>query len=231
MKIMIMLRLAIVFFLIVTLSQISFAKEIMMKKTFLSQQEEEQFFADVEDLANDPALAIISAESQFLAKKMLPEQFDSIVMEQSNFIVDEEQPDNNQMYIPQESYFAKLLSPLSMWYYGYTKEEQQTVRQQINQLQKQRKVIQDQYDLVKLDDDLNEIVVIGDKPYLAKDILLKRYAVIIAKLDNEISQLQMRIGDVLSVLKKRLITGAVATFGLVGGAALMNKFYTGQIQK
>lgn len=196
MKIMIMLRLAIVFFLIVTLSHISFAKDVLMKKTALSPQEEEQFFAEVKSTKDDPFLLIMAAESDFLAKKINAQEFSNIVFTQSKKAADNDQDLKAQkLYRGQDGYFGKLFSSLWRWYYGYTLEEENIVGDQINELMKQRKIIQDQYDLVMLDDDLNDLIKFGS-PVREKDILAQQYKIVMAVLDKQIHDLQAKIGDI-----------------------------------
>ena len=95
-------------------------------------------------------------------------------------------------------------------------DEQKKARRDLDILVRQKDIVKDIQDLVRLDPKFS-----SDE----KDLLKKTYQEVIERIDNEISQQQISINDKWSLLKKAAIAIGAAAAATVAGLLFSNRWY------
>lgn len=179
---------------------------------------------------SDARLAMGNAQSQFLAGEITADEFDEIIYEQSANIVSEEESLKNSI---DEIAFGRNIAQVSKDYWSYMRrsfmawsgyevtEEQKKARQDFDILLQQKKIVQDESDLVGLDNTLEAT---------QKNILKERYKAVMNRIDNEISQQQVAITSKWSLFKKAAIAIGAAAAATVAGLLFSNRFLTSEVK-
>ena len=191
-------------------------KEVLLKAIAQTQKMKKDITFDVLGYFQRMFLSKIRLEKPE-KQAMIKKDFEKIIYDKSRLMVVAEEGlkyiidktiSKSEPTDIQEGYMAQIRRSLMAWYGYEVTEEQKKARQHIDSLTIQKKVIQDWYDLIILDDTLEAS---------EKNILKERYKAVLARIDNEIDQQQVIITGRWNLLKKAAVAIGAAAAATVTG--------------